>query len=578
VLTGLYEVLKSRGSIQQLEFWYRGHNARQRENTRRRIDEEQNRQDLFMALALEIEEDDPRPSTPPPETKLADLRETNGSTGYPHVAGSIHRIANRALYEDDPTQLAAVLGDYGDLEDESPDDEVRDGENHSLRQCHQTLRELLRLARQKKALLSKLEAPLDSVAADHSRTGLELLDQQLDQAKGTLEDLLPALQVQSLKREGEAADHSEVGAIDHSQGHLTQDPENEDQDNAAAQDIGTSRISTKRSLDHDADEVADATVPVTKRQKLEPDVVDSPSPSVQSPLEPGESSQTVNEIRCGIDSVGLNAKDNVHAPRPCNSVRGAPPSLITKFRIGPGHDPATFTSEKVFNLKGFRYRYARESTLAQRISIVEHLIEYVDECVCPENAYDHQERRGKYHRLYLPNNATRTPIIHGVWDLPDGTRPAGFGAFYNGDDDYVTELRNSLLSETEGEEQRDILPPFPSIPRLKLIFKKPKSGNGADKNSAGDMQRSSVMAKRLDNKSHKPEKSMPIPQTKAAKKPSRAKLSANSASLPSRERSIAARRPRRLTVKKSYHKNETEDEDDDFDPSSDVNMGDDSDD
>ena len=65
----LYEVLKSRASIAQLESYCGKYKiAKQKENAQKRIGKEQKRQDWFMSLALELDDEHPRSPTHPTPT------------------------------------------------------------------------------------------------------------------------------------------------------------------------------------------------------------------------------------------------------------------------------------------------------------------------------------------------------------------------------------------------------------------------------------------------------------------------------------------------------------------------------
>ncbi|KAI1622625.1 hypothetical protein EDD37DRAFT_482208 [Exophiala viscosa] len=106
---------------------------------------------------------------------------------------------------------------------------------------------------------------------------------------------------------------------------------------------------------------------------------------------------------------------------------------IVALHVPGGFNPADFSSEKVFFYKGFGYRYARQSTLAQRRSMDEALHKYVHSWIKPQKGLDATWRFGKYEALCDPNDGERTTVIHGFWDEKDGSKVKGADWFYDGD-------------------------------------------------------------------------------------------------------------------------------------------------
>jgi len=84
------------------------------------------------------------------------------------------------------------------------------------------------------------------------------------------------------------------------------------------------------------------------------------------------------------------------------------------------------------------------------------LVSYIrDSIEQPDNDW----RFGKYHGLTHPDDPAHMTIIHGIWNLKNGSRPAGFERFYSCNGDYTDELEAYLMSDTEGEDDEPIPPP-----------------------------------------------------------------------------------------------------------------------
>jgi hypothetical protein len=105
-------------------------------------------------------------------------------------------------------------------------------------------------------------------------------------------------------------------------------------------------------------------------------------------------------------------------------------SMVVKLRVPNSFDPLELTSEKVFVQKGFRYRYTRSSTIAQRRAMDEVLDSFVR-----GKRLDTNWRFGRYEALCDPKDPERTTIIHGIWDNKDGSMAEGAEWFYDGNGD-----------------------------------------------------------------------------------------------------------------------------------------------
>ncbi|KIX01419.1 uncharacterized protein Z518_09145 [Rhinocladiella mackenziei CBS 650.93] len=87
-------------------------------------------------------------------------------------------------------------------------------------------------------------------------------------------------------------------------------------------------------------------------------------------------------------------------------------SLIVALRASPTFNPAELSSDTLFShQRGFKYRYTRNSTLAQRRSMDEPLDTYIRDWSKTSAWY------GRYEVLTHPDDPERPGIIHGIWDL-----------------------------------------------------------------------------------------------------------------------------------------------------------------
>ncbi|EXJ57249.1 hypothetical protein A1O7_07596 [Cladophialophora yegresii CBS 114405] len=322
----LYEVMKSRESIAQLRSYFPNFKtAKQKENTQKRIDEEQERQDLFAALALELEEDDPRSPTPSVSSSTS-TRE--GSVSSAHM--------------------------------------TKTPETSDLVQFH-----------------SLVDAVESTVGKDD--TAASYVDNEI----------VPAA------NEEEMTEVPESAPIE----------------------------SNKRFLDSEEDDALVPSTPATKKQKREDEErawpIEVPAPLVQL---------GVDNRNDGPPTSTAVTAPTVESPT-FNNVQQ--PSLFVKLRTRPGFDPEKLTSTKVFYQDGFRYRYTAGSTLAQRFSIGDTLHDYIGRSTHQHMGANDERRFGTYQGLTHGDDPSRTTIVHGVWDLRDGSQPAGFERFYNGSAEYT---------------------------------------------------------------------------------------------------------------------------------------------
>ncbi|KAJ9615288.1 hypothetical protein H2200_001363 [Cladophialophora chaetospira] len=430
----IFEVLKSRESIDLLERYYaKQKTTKQKEATQRRIDEEQERQDLFMALALEVEEDDPRQSTPPPIAASSGTEESLSFparvTARPETA-TLRQLemlvdaAERIIDEEDIPYIISTLELYEISEDDiHAGPSVEELSNNSDR-CKHIMRDTLLCARQLALSSRSAESSMDSdINVDMANLGM-----LINQKKEMLKVLLPFLVAErdAAKTVVEGLD-AYTDKPDESI--TTSSPLADDMQMAEASDLALSTV-TKRRLDDEEMDEAKLATPPTKKQK----VVDKDK-ALQSSNTP----------------TATGAPDATRA----HLNNSQPRSPIVTLYIPPHHDLDHWSSKTVRHQQGFSYRYALESTLQERQSMTETLNTYIHGVISQSN---NDWRFGKCHSLIHKDKPASMPVIHGVWNLENGDQPTGFKRFYGGGDDYQDEFDAALRSDSEEEDGEPISP------------------------------------------------------------------------------------------------------------------------
>jgi hypothetical protein len=446
----LYEVLKSRASIAQLErYFVKFKTAKQKENTQKRIDEEQERQNLFMALALELEEDNPRSPTPSVSFSTS-TRE--GSVSSVHMANMVEMFnldqlrslvdaTESALQETELADMISKLEQYGISEGDLISCNTTRGISSRPDRCKHVMREMLLYAREWLTLSQNEEAKTADIAAR-----IQELEMKINGRKEILSGILPSLlaELDAARTVVDEADAA-ASAVDNEVV-----PSKNDVLMTEVPDSAPTE-SAKRSLSFEEDDALVPQTPVTKKQKTgvqeESSQIEVPVTLVQHGVDEREKQAPVSPD-AGVPSSDSTAFSNVQQP-----------SHLVKLHIQPGFDPEKFTSTRVFHEDGFSYRYARESTLAQRVSVNNTLRNYISRRNQQHEYSNSEWTFGKYQGIADLDDPTRATIVHGVWDLKDGSRPAGFERFYSGDAEYTAELENSFMSETEGENDEPLPPP-----------------------------------------------------------------------------------------------------------------------
>lgn len=162
-----------------------------------------------------------------------------------------------------------------------------------------------------------------------------------------------------------------------------------------------------------------------------------------------EESASADNLPLTSDSSSFTLLDERGIDAEYRSVAPSDPlerSLIIKLGSGPisDYDPAQFSCNSLFHHKGFRYRYARDSTLADRKRADEALDSYVRGRMARTPPNVSFPRYGKYEAICLPDDPERKTIIHGIWDTKDGKPIEGAQWFYNENREHPSPAADSL--------------------------------------------------------------------------------------------------------------------------------------
>ena len=580
----IYEFLKCQHNIEELEGFYKLHKtSKQRENTQKRIDEEQERQDVFMALALELEEDSPRPATPPISAPATTLEALDGGEPKSESAGTAHLVlieslvntAKLVLEEDDITCIRSTLELYeiaanGDRGTRTPFENLTSNADR----CQQILEDMMSSAEEWQRLSSNKEIDADATVQ------IQNVQAQIEKGKESFAVLVPAL-IAELEKTG--AEFVEDGTAMHE---VTRDVDA----NARAEGEALTAGTTLQESDVANQDVSTA---VTAENGL---VMTDPSHSVLSagmkrPREVGdenngseEQPSTTKRSKSGDEIPSILpicdpaspevGKDN---PTPFTnnhsepkeltvpSLKSLPTRRITLHFRSP-FEPQSFSNKKLFNVEGFWFRYSHDSSLAERRSAGAFLTSYVQQ-------FDHQQGRfknetpfGTYQGLFSPYDPNRKIIIHGVWDLKDGTHPSGFEEFYNSDSIYSAKMDNfddTVMAGTEADAgQQSISPPTQlatttPVPNLPRKQRQPRRKQTARPSTAGLAPNHSKITRPHSTNGQKygtvhPSKPFQIHLT----------MKKTNAAAASDSTTTSGTRPRRQSAKRNYY----EDMDNDWNP------------
>lgn len=605
-LYALYEIVQSRTSIAHLQDLYESFSTlKQRENTQKRIDEEQQRHDLFMALALEINDPTTSPTSPDPsdgqsrrEGSLIDGEELLEK--QKHLQDFVHLI-EALLEETDDTSLVTVFENspfsYDDLIIEMSEDTAT-----NLDRSKKALNDLLSHAKESTSKLSGQE--LQTVDFD---TNLDLcseiqqLEEQIGQRKQALTAMLSLLNAElDATMSNKVCEDDSVVIQDAAIGELSSPPNDERSVDETALPEATASLS-KRSVDI----TDEAGMPERKKQKVANqremsrirgdgdkegnheslNLVDAANSDARQALcsvgaLEGEHEQFIKtNVVPKVNEIFVKQGDLPTATTPWNVLRGAleragasteqrdalaseinargcfveeadasrgsmeeesscrltgvddlkRPSLVVTLRLGSSFDPAELSSKALFAHKGFQYRYTTESTLTQRRSMDEILDTYVRDWTKSSQVRDNTIRFGSYVILAHPDDSERTSIIHGVWNMRDGSQAEEHAWFYRD----ITQPRHNDSSSGEDQNKSVLNPKLKTIIRLR----------NADSNRTVDTTNSTRFNKRTGNK----KRDAPRPGTKSSTSFSRANVS-------------SANRPKRHRARKSYAESDDDDE------------------
>ncbi|EXJ67312.1 uncharacterized protein A1O5_09325 [Cladophialophora psammophila CBS 110553] len=470
----LYEVLRIRSNIEQLWKYYNSFTTpRQKNNTKRRIDDEQERQNLFMALALELNEGKTSPGDPT-ASNIPTSRE--GSVVVPQTTAANETVQPNQF--DTLVQLIDTIVDGTDIasinssfeffeisEDDLVTDVFIEETSNSLNRCKHILNDLLFLAREWLRLSKNAEPPIELDTNVDLRAQVQNAELEILERKNLLRNLLPSLIVE---REATRKIDNEDGASTevHSPVSNNRVPTDDKSVTEAASPAPSKNI-VKHHLDLDDGEVP---LPPTKRQKPNHEAGHLGSPLAA--LGDGQVSRNLHES--GKSNIE-NKSDVSGARHSSQASKETCRSLLVGLRVPSHFKPTDFTSKRIFSHpKGFKYRYTNESNFAQRRSMREDLETYVGFSMTKGKNQDPDLRFGKYHAFTDHRGGKGTMVIHGIWDLEDGNQPEGFEWFYKGDGTRPSEQKKvSPLQEAEVEEE---VLPIPPPSKKSVVVLKLKNG------------------------------------------------------------------------------------------------------
>lgn len=454
----LYEVLRSRGAIEQLKSYFAGFKTdKQRENTQKRIDEEKERRDLFMALALELDEDTPPLSLPisPSGSREGSLNNVQLSTIDPvkklTQIEQVLRSIDIILEETESTYLLSIF-DLHEISDDDLTTEMSFGNASShLEQCKYTLKEILSYARELNTLSDNV------IVAFNLDTNVDMvawtldLEQKILDRKETLRHLLPLLTMERdvAKKGAEKANSTadkqdtptqlppptiDVPMTASPEPNFTTTPKRPLQED----DLGTPTDTLAPAVDDvPMTELPASTPALPPNHTLEEDEPRAPAetlvPPVNDVLVTSELSLTATPKRPleDDDNKGVpempklkKQKTEDHGQEPKSEIpiqtidavlEKPDPSLRVTLRLLSPFDPTQLSTRRIFHERGFSYRYTPMSTLAQRRSFRPILDNYI------KQHCNHLSRFGTTAALGFPDSPSGLEIVSGVWDLQDGS-------------------------------------------------------------------------------------------------------------------------------------------------------------
>ncbi|KIY03619.1 uncharacterized protein Z520_00310 [Fonsecaea multimorphosa CBS 102226] len=508
----LYEVLNVRNNIAKLWNYYsRFTTVRQKENTKRRIDEDQQRHDLFMALALELDEEKRSPGdvTPanPPTSCEGQVVVTPGTAEHEDQSSQLDVLIGLTEMILQGTDVASISSSF-QLFEITPEDLVTgdstEGLASSLDQCKHFLGRLLSDAREWLRLCENAEVAIGRDTDVCSHAQIRNLELKILEEKEILKNTLPSLIV---KREattkGVERSGASASAEDHSSASGTATAPTDDVLMAEV----TSPVSSKHTVKHQLDE-ADEELPLPPAKRPKTGHGGENLNDVIPILNDGQVSRNIHGATAQNDKNGLDVSCSSHSD---TASKETPRRCLVTLRVQSPFNPADFSSKRLFwHPQGFKYRYTNESTLAQRRSMAESLETYI-QLSMETDKLDPRWRFGKYQALAHPGDPERTSIIHGIWDLENGDQPEGFEWFYRGDGTQPSECEE--ISSTQDEEVERVLPVPAQSKKKTLVLLKWKN----TASSGPEASRSAANANGLATSSYSGDPSLGRPKKKNKK-------------------------------------------------------------
>ncbi|KIW51315.1 hypothetical protein PV05_10049 [Exophiala xenobiotica] len=460
-LYSLFEVQMSRRSLAELQALYDGFSGRQQKvNTQKRIDAEKERHNHFLALALEINGRGGSKSPQPSDNNYQEGRGDDPESGDQHesasLADALVNTVEKVVNEPNVGTIVSLLDSSGFSEDLFATDQSLQDASSNLDKTKQALRDLMVHARQIDSLSTDAGQGDDLHANLQVCAQAEDLAKKVEESKNILANLLSSLKSQPGRSDVEGHG-TDIGTGDSQLDPILAVPTNENLTSgghSSGQMCEPTHSDNALKRAHSPEEADDDTseVPAHKKQKIEAQAQNEAQPQM---------SLVASEV--GDINTPTAPAERPASPRPLETPGAnlaerkeeiGKRSLVVKLRVPNSFDPTELTSEKVFFQKGFRYRYTRSSTIAQRRAMDEALDSFVR-----GKRLDGNWRFGRYEALCDPKDPERTTIIHGIWDNKDGTRAEGSEWFHDGNGDcrppLIEHVGRRVIEGVDDEEPPD---------------------------------------------------------------------------------------------------------------------------
>lgn len=425
-LYALFEVQWSRMSMEKLRRLHDDFPTRQqKENTRKRIDAEKERHDLFLALALEVNERISSSRSPSPTPNQGEGNEATEAeqnldqdSAQSGQTETFLGLSEAIINEPSWGSMIDLFERSGFSHENLTTDPISEQQSDNLNLAKHALSDLLEHVHERQLLSDAANRTDDFEKNLEICAQIGEIEKEIAERKDALRGLLQTLRGTNVAAdsatEGEDVEMDET-ALSTTEGHTP----------------GPS-TSLKRPLSPELAEDENHPPPPKKPKSLP---LQHPDASSEVSVATKPSMAMPDKPRPDIPATSpLPQHDESFAPS--DQMQSNKPSCPVALRVPGGFNPAEFSSETVFSYKGFKYRYTRSSTLAQRRSMDEALHDYVRYWTRPRKGFDLTWRFGRYEAIADPHDEERATVIHGFWDEKDGSKVKGVEWFYEGDGEW----------------------------------------------------------------------------------------------------------------------------------------------